>query len=73
MEDQESSSRRVIWLVVRGDEVAHGEWFTSERQARLKRTWLEQVMGVGAKVIRAVLEPARDEQSNAAGCPHGDA
>jgi hypothetical protein len=45
--------RRTVWLVIREDEPGRGEWFTREREASLKATWLRQSWKAKVRVVKA--------------------
>ena len=53
--------RRTVWLVIRDDEPDRGEWFSRERDASLKATWLRQSWKAKVLVMKASVldaEPA---------------
>ena len=45
--------RRTVWLVIREDEPGRGEWFTREREASLKATWLRQSWKAKVRIVKA--------------------
>jgi len=62
---------RVVWLVVRKDEPAHGDYHTSERQAALKVAWLRRQQ-VEAQVVRAIVTPATSNPPPTPSAPPSD-
>lgn len=47
---------RVIWLLIRDDAPAEGEWFSGERAASLKAIWVRQSSNVNVKVVKATID-----------------
>ncbi len=45
-----------VWLLIVNDDVSQGEWFSAQRQASLKATWLRQKKAATVLVTKATIE-----------------